>query len=65
MDLKAVTAPKPIPGDDIATDPQAEARYNADVESWGDGLYAAGARLCRFYHRIHMPGVTFCPEAGD
>ncbi len=60
-DLKAVTAPKPLPGDEIATDPVAEAKYNADVESWGEGLRAAGIRLCRFFDETGMPGVE-CPK---
>jgi hypothetical protein len=58
--MKAVTEAKPIPGDDIATDPVAEAHYNAAVESWGDRLQAAGARLCRFYARTGMKGLV-CP----
>ena len=64
-DLKAVTEPKPVPGDEIASDPVAEAHYNASVESWGDRLYSAGSRICRFYDRVKMPGVNFCPKAGE
>src|SRR6478735_9110239 len=48
-DLKAVTEPKPVPSDEIATDPQAEANYNASVEGWGERLRSAGIRLCRFF----------------
>lgn len=61
-DLKAVTEAKPVPGDEIATDPVAEAHYNADVESWGDRLSAAGARLCRFFEAVKMPGLGGCPK---
>lgn len=38
----------------------AEAHYNAAVESWGDRLYSAGARLCRFFDRTGMKGLD-CP----
>ena len=58
-----MTEAKPIPSDAIATDPQVEAQYNADVESWGDRVSAAGGRLCRFFAGVDMPGVDFCPEA--
>lgn len=61
-DLRAVTEAKPLPTDAIATDPQAEAQYNADVEGWGDRISAAGARLCRFFDEVDMPGVDFCPK---
>jgi hypothetical protein len=60
-DLKAVTESKPIPGDEIATDPAAESHYNASVEGWGDRVYSAGVRLCRFFKDTDMPGVDFCP----
>ena len=62
-DLTAVTEHKPVPGDEIATDPVAEAHYNAEVESWGDRLGAAGARLCRFFEAVKLPGLTSCPKA--
>ncbi|MDE1917650.1 MAG: hypothetical protein KGJ57_18275 [Sphingomonadales bacterium] len=55
---------KPVPGDDIATDDVAFEHYNASVESWGDRLHAAGARLCRFYLALKMPGLTSCPPEG-
>lgn len=53
-DLIAVTEPKPIPGDDIVTDPAASARYNSAVEGWGDRLHSAGVRLCRYFERQGM-----------
>lgn len=56
-DLQAVIEPKPVPGDEIAVDPVAEAHYNASVESWGDRLRSAGLRLCRFYQRAGMKGL--------
>lgn len=60
-DLQAVTEAKPIPTDEIATDPQAEASYNAAVESWGDRLWSAGGRLCRYFDKAGMKGLD-CPE---
>lgn len=59
-ELKAVTEAKPIPGDEIASDPAAEAHYNASVEAWGDRLSSAGGRLCRFFERLKMPALS-CP----
>lgn len=47
-DVEAVTAPKPQPTPDIVTDPQANARYNAAVESWGDTIHSAGVRICQW-----------------
>lgn len=52
-----------MPGDEIATDAEAEAHYNAAVEGWGDRISSAGARLCRFFQRRKMPGLT-CPQGG-
>lgn len=45
-DLEAATETKPKPTPDIVTDPQANERYNAAVESWGDRVSDAGRRLC-------------------
>lgn len=45
-DLQAVTDPKPRPTPDIVTDPQANERYNAAVEVWGEGVLDAGRRIC-------------------
>lgn len=61
-DVQAAVEAKPVPGDNIATDDVAFQHYNADVESWGDRLHAAGARLCRFYLALKMPGLTSCPQ---
>lgn len=62
-DLKAVTEAKPVPGDEIATDPVAEAHYNASVESWGDRGHSAGVRLCRFFAETGMEMAGFrCPD---
>jgi len=62
-DLQAATEAKPVPSDAIATDPSAEAHYNAAVESWGDQLSSAGGRLCRFFQRRGVKGLA-CPEEG-
>jgi hypothetical protein len=59
-DLKAAVAPKPVPGDDIATSDQANADYNAALEAWGDGLFDAGARICRWSERVYRVKVG-CP----
>lgn len=59
-DLQAVTEAKPVPTDAIATSAEAEAEYNASVESWGNRLWDAGARLCRFFDETGMPGLA-CP----
>lgn len=59
--LRAATEAKPIPGDEIVTDPVASARYNAEVEGWGDRLYVAGAGLCRFFKDTGMKGLD-CPK---
>ncbi|TYC93061.1 hypothetical protein [Novosphingobium sp. BW1] len=48
-DIEALVEPKPTPGPEILTDPNASARHNAAIEGWGDRIHAAGARLCRFF----------------
>lgn len=45
-DLEAVTEPQPKPTPDIVTDPQANERYNAAVETWGQRVQHAGQRIC-------------------
>lgn len=60
-DLQAVTESKPEPTDAIATDPQAEAHYNAEIEGWGERVQSAGKRLCRFFVATKMPGLS-CPN---
>lgn len=60
-DLAAVTEAKPVPTIDILTSEQASEHYNANVESWGDRISAAGGRLCRYFKR---QGMTMeCPPA--
>ncbi|WP_159975913.1 MULTISPECIES: hypothetical protein [unclassified Novosphingobium] len=60
-DVEAATEAKPAPTAAILTDPNADARYNASIEAWGDRVRAAGVRLCRFYERTGMPGIA-CPQ---
>jgi len=45
-DLQAVTEPKPRPTPDIVTDPQANARFDAELEGWGERVQSAGVRIC-------------------
>lgn len=47
-DVKAVTAPKPVATIETVTSAEAAARYNVEVEMWGDGLRSAGGRICRW-----------------
>lgn len=47
-DLSAVTEPKPRPSPAIVTDPQANARYDAAIEGWGERTQAAGVRICQW-----------------
>ena len=47
-DLKAVTVSKPLPPPEIVTSAHAAAEYDIAIETWGDGLRAAGLRLCRW-----------------
>lgn len=60
-DLKAVTEPKPIPTDEIATSQKAADLYSAEVESWGDRISSAGGRICRWVERTHKVNVG-CPK---
>ena len=48
VDLQSVTEPKPRPSPVIVTDPQANARYDAAIEGWGEGLLASGRRICEW-----------------
>lgn len=63
-DIKALQEPKPVPTDAIATDPVAEATYNADVESWGDRLSRAGGRVCRHAVANGLKLPFKCPKLG-
>lgn len=54
VDLQTATEPKPKPTPDIVTDPQANERYNAAVESWGDRKLSAGERICTWAKDMGM-----------
>lgn len=62
-DLSAAVEAKPVPGDDIATSDQANADFNASIESWGDRIYSAGGRLCRWSEKTYKIKVPGCPPA--
>lgn len=47
-DLVAATEAKPAPTDEILISEAAAARYDADVELWGERLHGAGVRICRW-----------------
>ena len=47
-DVEAATEPKPVPPAEIVTNAQANARYSADVESWGERTRAAAVRVCKW-----------------
>ena len=51
-DIEAAAETKPPPNAAILSDPNADARYNAEIEAWGDRVSAAGRRLCRFYRDV-------------
>lgn len=46
QDISAVTEPKPTPPVDIVTSAAAAARYDIEIESWGERLQRAGRRIC-------------------
>lgn len=47
-DLTALAEPKPAPTDAILTSEIEAAKYDADVELWGDRLHDAGVRVCKW-----------------
>jgi len=56
-DLQAATEPKQKPTVEIVTDPQANERYNAAIESRGDRIYDAAVRICEWAVEMGMkPG---------
>ena len=46
-DVKALVETKPVPTDAILTDDGAAQAYGIEVETWGERLSRAGARVCR------------------
>lgn len=61
-DIEAVIAPKPLPVGDIVNDDKAAARHSEALESWGESLNAAGARLCRWFVQNGATLPFACPE---
>jgi hypothetical protein len=53
--------PKPVPGPEIVTDDTANARFQIEIETWGERGWAAVARICRWAQRHGAP--VPCPEA--
>ncbi|WEK43657.1 MAG: hypothetical protein P0Y64_02145 [Candidatus Sphingomonas colombiensis] len=57
--------PKPVPSDAILTDAQAAERYNVEVETWGERLSRAGARICHAIVADGAPLPFACPDAAS
>lgn len=47
-DMQAAVEAKPVPTADILVSETAAAKYDADVELWGDRLRDAGLRICNW-----------------
>lgn len=60
-DVKVLLTPKPIPSDDILTDAAANDRHNVAIETWGETLSKAGARVCRALAVDGFPLGFTCP----
>lgn len=59
-DIQAAVEPKPVPSDDIATSQKAADDYSASVEAWGDRIFSAGGRICRWSNSVYKLGLR-CP----
>lgn len=46
--MQAAVEAKPVPTADILVSETAAAKYDADVELWGDRLRDAGLRICNW-----------------
>jgi hypothetical protein len=57
-----VVEPKPVPPDEIVTSAAAAARYDVELESWGERGWKAVARICR-WAKGHGAQVE-CPPPG-
>ena len=64
-DLKAATEAKPLPTPDTVTDSEADARYNASVENWGDRVSSAGVRLCLWFQEVGVSSIECTPWLGQ
>jgi len=56
-----------VPGPEIVTSAQAAAAHDVAIETWGDTLHAAGARICRWAVRngADLPFLCPPPRAGE
>lgn len=59
-DLRAAVTAKPVAGPEIVTSAKAAAEYDIALEKWGDTLFAAGGRICRWMIDQGAP-LDFCP----
>ncbi|UIJ43808.1 hypothetical protein LZK98_11965 [Sphingomonas cannabina] len=58
--VEKLTTPKPKPEGDIVNDDTAAATYSAQIETWGDTVYAAGVAMCGWLNSIG--GKFDCPK---
>ena len=65
-DVAALTAPRPkIPPAALdPANPTAAANYQSADRSWGKSVSDSGARICRYFERMGMPGLK-CPTAEE
>lgn len=61
-DVRALVEPKPAIVGDIVNDDTAAALHSSKVETWGDGLSAAGARMCRWFAETGAKLPFDCPK---
>jgi len=52
-----------VPGPEIVTSAQAAAAFDVALESWGDRVAAAGARICRWAVRNDAALPFSCPPS--
>jgi hypothetical protein len=62
-DVKAATEAKPVAPPEIVTSAQANARYNIEVEAWGERVSRAGGRICRWVTDNGGELPFECPKA--
>lgn len=62
-DLQSVTSPKPVAPPEIVTSAQAAAEYDIAVETWGDTVSKAGARICRWAVNNGAKLDFVCPKS--
>lgn len=62
-DLEAAIEPKPEAPADIVTSAKAAAAYDVAVESWGERVWRAGGRICRWAAESGAKLPFTCPPA--